>query len=84
MAWAGLKADEPQIHGIDDLIAYFEHTWLGDQFAPAKWNVYSEKRPRTNNNLEGWHTKAQKVAGKNYLNIFEIIELFKKVNRSRN
>ena len=84
MAWAGLKADEPQIQGINDLITYFEHTWLGGQFAPAKWNVYSEKSPRTNNNLEGWHTKVQKVVGKNHLNIFEIIELFKKVNRSRN
>jgi len=32
----GLKADKPEVHGIDDFIAYFEHTWLGSQFAPAK------------------------------------------------
>ena len=35
--WRCVKA------GINDFIAYFEHTWLGDQFTPAKWNVYSEK-----------------------------------------
>ena len=37
----GLKADKPEVHGIDDCIAYFECIWLGSQFAPAKWNVYS-------------------------------------------
>ena len=75
MAWAGLKADKPQVHGIDDFIAYFERTWLGGHFAPAKWNVYSEEGPRTNNNLERWHSKVKKIAGKNQLNIFEIVEL---------
>ena len=34
--WAGLKADKPQVHCIDDFIAYIERTWLGGQFAPAK------------------------------------------------
>ena len=33
--------------------------------------------PRTNNNLEGLHSKVKKIAGKNHLNIFEIVELFK-------
>ena len=34
--------------------------------------------PRTNNNLEVWHSKVKKkIAGKNHVNIFEIIELFK-------
>ena len=42
MAWAGLKADKLQVHGINDFTAYFECTWLGGQFAPAKWNVHSE------------------------------------------
>ena len=45
MAWAGLKAEKPQVHGIDDFIAYFEHTWLGGQLAAAKWNMYSEGGP---------------------------------------
>ena len=58
--------DKPQVHGINDFIAYFECTWLGRQFAPAKWNVYSEEGPRTNSHFEGWHSK---IAGKNHLNI---------------
>ena len=40
--------------------------------------MYSEEGPRTNNNLEGWHSKVKKNADKNHLNSFEIIELFKK------
>ena len=40
--------------------------------------MYSDEGPRTNNTLEGWHSKVQKIASKNHLNIFEIVELFKK------
>ena len=36
-----------------------------------------EDGPRTNNNLEGWHNKVKKIAGKGHLNIFEMVELFK-------
>ena len=49
----GLKADKPEVHGIDDFIAYFECTLLGSQFAPAKWNVYSEEGPRWQEGPEG-------------------------------
>ena len=33
--------------------------------------------PRTNNNLEGWHSRVKTLAGKAHLNIFEMVELFK-------
>ena len=35
-----------------------------------------------NNTLEGWHSKVKKITGKNHLNIFEIVELFKKEQAS--
>ena len=60
-----------------------ERTWLGGQFAPAKWNVYSEQGPRMNNNLEGWHSKVKTIVGKNHLNIFEIVKLLKKEQASK-
>ena len=40
------------------------------------------KGPRRNNNLEGWHSKVKKIAGKNHLKIFEIVELFRKEQAS--
>ena len=33
--------------------------------------------PRTNNILEGWHSRVKTLAGKAHLNIFEMVELFK-------
>ena len=47
----------------------------------AGWSIYSSQEgPGTNNNLEGWHSKVKKI--KNHLNIFEIVELFKKEQAS--
>ena len=55
----------------------------------AGWSICSSQvervfrgGPRTNNNLEGWHSKVKKIAGKNHLNIFGIVELFKKEQAS--
>ena len=39
--------------------------------------MYSEEGPRTNSTIGGWHSKVKKIAGKNHLNICEIVELFK-------
>ena len=44
--------------------------------------MYSEEGPRTNNNLEGWHSKVKKIVRKIHLNIFDIVELFKKEQAS--
>ena len=44
--------------------------------------MYSEEGPRTNNNLEGWHKQGQKIVRKIHLNIFDIVELFKKEQAS--
>ena len=77
MAWSSLKAEKPSVTGIQEFIDYFEHTWLNGQFQLTTWNVFMEDGPRTNNNLEGWHNKVKKIAGKSHLNIFEMVELFR-------
>ena len=33
---------------------------------------------RTNNHIEGWHSKLKKVVGKAHPNVFEIVEVFKR------
>ena len=38
--------------------------------------------PRTNNCVEGWHTRLKKVVGKAHPNLFEIIEVMKKEQAS--
>ena len=46
------------------------------------WNHHNTEGARTNNHAEGWHTKINRVAGKPHLNIFEVIELFKREQAS--
>ena len=41
------------------------------------WNMYSLDGPRTNNNIEGWHSKIRKLACKAHLNDYGAVELFK-------
>ena len=45
-------------------------------------NLLQPEGSGTNNDLEGWHRKVKEIAGKNHLDIFEIIELFKKEQSS--
>ena len=42
------------------------------------WNVFESGSVRTNNHVEGWHSRLKKVVGKAHPNIFEIVEVFKK------
>ena len=39
--------------------------------------MYDEDGPRTNNHVEGWHNKINKIGGKSHPNIYEVVELFK-------
>lgn len=39
--------------------------------------VYDEDGPRTNNLVEGWHNKLNKIAGQSPPNIYEVVKLFK-------
>ena len=74
MAWDGLKHCMPSGQAYDHFVDYFEGTWLNGNFSLSHWNVHLIDGPRTNNNLEGWHSRVKTLAGKTHLNIFEIIE----------
>ena len=68
MAWGGLLANMPSGQAYDDFVTYFEGTWLNGNFSLSQWNVYMMDGPRTNNNLEGWHSRVKTLAGKPHLN----------------
>ena len=78
MAWGGLKLQSmPSGQAYDDFVVYFEGIWLNGNFSLTQWNVHLIDSPRTNNNLEGWHSRVKTLAGKAHLNVFELVELFK-------
>ena len=78
LTWIGIKAAAPhQVHGVDDFSRYFEVTWLAGNYCLSLWNVYESPGERTNNHIEGWHSKLKRVVGKSHPNVFEIVEVFK-------
>ncbi len=46
------------------------------------WNVYQAKGPRTNNHLEGWHNRLNKIVGKPHPNLFQLIRTFQQEEAS--
>ena len=56
---------------------YFEQTWFNEHYHLWVVWVYDEEGPRTNNHVEGWHNKLNKIAGQSPPNIYEVVKLFK-------
>jgi len=52
------------------------------QFKCHQWNYFNFEGPRTNNHVEGWHSRLKKVVGKPHPNIYEIIDVFKREEAS--
>ena len=79
-AWLDVQQEAPQIPHVDDLVLYFNSTWMNGQFKHHQWNYFNFKGPRTNNHVEGWHSRLKKVVSiyKPHSNIYEIIDVFKR------
>ncbi len=52
-------------------------TWVNDNYQIRQWNYYKVDGPRTNNHVEGWHSRLKKVVGKAHPNIYELVEVIK-------
>ena len=60
---------------IDQLMTYFDKTWIsGERWSPEDWTVY-RKKIRTNNDLEGWHRKLNGKLPNANPNMYALIEL---------
>ncbi|KRY20124.1 hypothetical protein T12_715 [Trichinella patagoniensis] len=55
------------------LFNYFRVEWMPYNRLPL-WNVYNVNI-RTNNDLEGWHFKMNRLAGKRHLSFYELLQL---------
>ena len=63
--WLKIKAQKPNHPGIDSFIQYFESTYMSPRcaFPRSIWNHFDTIGPRTNNHLEGYHSKLKKFFG---------------------
>ncbi|KRY22549.1 Uncharacterized protein T12_8111 [Trichinella patagoniensis] len=58
---------------IAALFNYFRVEWMPPDRLPL-WNVFNVNI-RTNNDLEGWHFKMNRLAGKRHLGFYELLQL---------
>jgi len=59
--WLAVQLEALQIPYVDELVPYFDSTWMNRQFKCHQWNYFNFKRPCTNNHVEGWHSCWKKV-----------------------
>ncbi|XP_042912942.1 uncharacterized protein [Parasteatoda tepidariorum] len=80
-AWIWLEHDAPPGNATHRMNQYIIKTYLDDSdaaFHMSIWNHYESGNERTNNNLEGWHSKINKRASSR-LNIFAMITLLRSI-----
>ena len=75
MAWLAVQQKVPNISNADQLVSYFDQTWMNGQFNYRQWNYFDYTGPRTNNNVEGWHSRLSKVVGKAHPNVYELVDV---------
>ena len=67
------------------LLDYMMSTWVGDEigqdlkpsFDHTLWNYFNSKKVRTNNNLEGYHSRLKKIILSPKPSIFKLIDTIK-------
>jgi len=67
---------------VDDLVQYFDRTWMNENYKLSQRKYRDNGGPRTNNCVEGWRARLKKVVGKAHPNLFEITEIMKKEQAS--
>ncbi|KAI8487933.1 hypothetical protein Bbelb_343810 [Branchiostoma belcheri] len=71
-----LEALEETARGaLTELVGYVRSTWIESSvWSPRRWSVYRQS-VRTNNDVEGWHTRLNLKAKKSALPLYLLIDL---------
>jgi len=78
LAFASVSgAQDHTVPSVQQFATYFQQTWLRD-FPIVRWNHWETTSERTNNRLEGWHNRINRLAGRPHPNIYQLIDLIKK------
>ncbi|XP_046581618.1 uncharacterized protein LOC124289066 [Haliotis rubra] len=71
--WLDTLATMPDDDRCRQLGDYMTNFWVEGDLHMTQWNHHNSDGPRTNNHLEGWHSRLKKYVGKAHPNIFEIV-----------
>ena len=77
-AWISVQEEAPELPRIDELVEYFSATWVRSSFQIRQWNYFKIEGPRTNNHVEGWHSRLKNIVGKAHPNVYELVEVIQK------
>ena len=61
------------------LLYFFSKKLLGE-FATSMWNHSDTKTTRSNNHVESFHGRLNKMASKSHPNIYQVISLFRNID----
>ncbi|XP_054713761.1 uncharacterized protein LOC129223221 [Uloborus diversus] len=76
-AWLFIMADAPKNEKVDKFVDYFVTQWMVNAKVDIQvWNVNDQKH-RTNNAVEGWHSKLNHIIGKHQPNVHLLIKCLK-------
>ncbi len=67
---------------LSDLLLYFNAVWF-QRFEILLWNHYDTVGPRTNNHVEGFHSKLNKVCQEAHPNIWKSIGIIKDIETEK-
>ena len=68
-----LHHEFPDVPDIENFMDYFDQQWMAT-WPPSIWNHYNKNGPRTNNHLEGFHSKLNKHFTSAHPNIFLFLD----------
>lgn len=73
-AFVTIQSNTPQY--LNNYMLYFESYWI-NEIGP-RLICFSALEHRTNNDVESWHNRFNKLVGKSHPNLYELIDDFKK------
>ena len=74
-AWIRVQQEAPHPPRVGELVEYFSTTWVSGSYQIRQWNHYKTDGPRTNNHVEGLHSRLKKLVGKAHPIIYELVEV---------
>ena len=77
-AWHSLEEDDLLLQHplLEDLTTYFSSTWIQGAYPLSMWSAY-HLRIRTNNHVEGWHSKLNTNIGRAHPNLHTLVQHLK-------
>ena len=71
-----VRDNMPDVAGLDDLLAYFDETYVRGTYPPPAWNVHDATisgTERTNNACEDWNNGLATLLGHQYPSVFQLV-----------